>query len=185
VDPRHDVILTGIGGQGIQLCAKVLANAAVADGHHVMLSSYFGGEMRGGRTEATVIVRDGPIVDLPPIVPRLDAMVVLHSAFLADAIPRLTDDPLVVTDSWAWPDATDAVRVPAREIAADLGVPVAAGLALVGAFAALTGVATTTALDTAVRALVPPHRAAALQANLAALAAGAESVHGTPVGITR
>jgi 2-oxoglutarate ferredoxin oxidoreductase subunit gamma len=90
-----------------------------------------------------------------------------------------------VADSWAWPDATDAVRVPAREIAADLGVPVAAGLALVGAFAALTGVATTTALDTAVRALVPLHRAAALQANLAALAAGAESVRGTPVGITR
>jgi 2-oxoglutarate ferredoxin oxidoreductase subunit gamma len=77
------------------------------------------------------------------------------------------------------------VRVPAREIAADLGVPVAAGLALVGAFAALTGVASDTALDTAVRALVPPHRAAALQANLSALAAGAASVRGTAVGITR
>ena len=186
MDPRRDVILTGIGGQGIQLCAKVLANAAVADGRHVMLSSYFGGEMRGGRTEATVIVRDGPIVDLPPIVPRLDAMVVLHPAFLADATPRLTDDPLVVADSWTWSDADGhAVRVPAREIAADLGVPVAAGLALVGAFAALTAVATAPALDTAVRDLVPEHRAAALQANLAALAAGAKSVRGTPVGITR
>ena len=54
-DPRRDVILTGIGGQGVQLCAKVLAQACVADGHHVMLSSYFGGEMRGGRTEATVV----------------------------------------------------------------------------------------------------------------------------------
>ncbi len=60
MDPRTDVIFTGIGGQGIQLCAKVLANAAVADGRHVMLSSYFGGEMRGGRTEATVIARDRP-----------------------------------------------------------------------------------------------------------------------------
>ena len=59
VDTRRDVILTGIGGQGIQLCAKVLALAAAADDHHVMLSSYFGGEMRGGRTEATVVTRDG------------------------------------------------------------------------------------------------------------------------------
>ena len=187
MDPRTDVILTGIGGQGIQLCAKVLANAAVADGLHVMLSSYFGGEMRGGRTEATVIVRENPIVDLPPIVPRLDALIVLHSEFLADAVPRLTADPLVVADAWAWPDdaGSDAVRVPAREIAADLGVPVAAGLALVGAFAQLTGVATPAALETAVRDLVPPHRAAALEANLAALTAGAESVRGTPVGITR
>jgi 2-oxoglutarate ferredoxin oxidoreductase subunit gamma len=194
VDPRRDVILTGIGGQGIQLCAKVLAHAAVADGRHVMLSSYFGGEMRGGRTEATVVVRDGPIVGMPPIVPRLEAMIVLHPAFLADATPRLTDDPLVIADAWTWPDPSAApsrdtaparvVRIPAREIAADLGAPVAAGLALVGAFAELTGVASPTALDAAVHALVPAHRAAALHANLAALVAGAEAARGTPVGIS-
>src|SRR6478735_1491756 len=187
-DARRDVIFTGIGGQGVQLCSKVLANAAVAAGRHVMLSSYFGGEMRGGRTEATVITRDQP-VDLPPIVPRLDALIVLHPAFLADALPRLVAAPLIVADAWAWTDPSDpppparVVPVPAREIAADLGAPVAAGLALVGAFAALTGVADDDALAAATRHLVPPHRAAALEANLAALAAGAEAVRGTPVGI--
>ena len=187
LDLRRDVIITGIGGQGIQLCAKVLANAAVADGHHVMLSSYFGGEMRGGRTEATVITRDGPIVGLPPIVPRLDAMIVLHPEFLADAVPRLVDEPLVVADEWTWTRDRlpgRVVRVPAREIAAELGTPVAAGLALVGAFAALTGSAGAAALAGAARDLVPAHRAAALEANLAALTAGAEFVRGTPVGIT-
>jgi 2-oxoglutarate ferredoxin oxidoreductase subunit gamma len=189
LDDRRDVIFTGIGGQGVQLCSKVLANAAVAAGQHVMLSSYFGGEMRGGRTEATVITRDQPVVDLPPIVPKLDAMIVLHPAFLADARPRLVDGPLIVTDAWAWDDPTDPgppariVPVPAREIAADLGAPVAAGLALVGAFAALTGVADDGQLAAATRQLVPPHRAAALEANLAALTAGADSVRGTRVGI--
>lgn len=195
-DGRRDVIFTGIGGQGVQLCSKVLANAAVAAGRHVMLSSYFGGEMRGGRTEATVITRDQP-VDLPPIVPRLDAMIVLHPAFLADALPRLVAAPLIVSDAWAWADAASppslasahsvsggrVVRIPAREIAAGLGAPVAAGLALVGAFAALTGVADDDALAAATRQLVPPHRAAALEANLAALRAGADAVRGTPVGI--
>ena len=62
--------------------------------------------------------------------------------------------------------------VPAREIAADLGAPVAAGLVLVGAFAALTGVADDEALAAATRHLVPAHRAAALEADLAALARG-------------
>ena len=81
VDTRRDVILTGIGGQGIQLCAKVLALAAAADDHHVMLSSYFAGEMRGGRTEATVVTRDEPIVGMPPIVPRLNAAIVVHPAY--------------------------------------------------------------------------------------------------------
>ncbi len=179
VDERRDVILTGIGGQGIQLCAKVLALAAAADGHHVMLSSYFGGEMRGGRTEATVVTRDEPIVGLPPIVPRLDAAIVLHPAFLGDALPRLVDDPLVVADAWAWPDdhaPGRVIRVPARELAAELGAPVAAGLVLVGAFATLTGTAGPEALAGAVSELVPTHRVAALQADLAALEAGANFV---------
>jgi len=179
-DPRHDVILTGIGGQGIQLCAKVLALAAAADDHHVMLSSYFGGEMRGGRTEATIVTRDAPITGLPPIVPRLDAAIVLHPAFLGDALPRLTDDPLIVTDAWAWPDDAPrngrVVRVPARERAAELGAPVAAGLVLVGAFAAITGTARPESLAGAVRELVPAHRAAALEADLAAVAAGHDFV---------
>ena len=188
-DPRRDVILTGIGGQGVQLCAKVLAQAGVADGHHVMLSSYFGGEMRGGRTEATVVVRDAPIVDLPPIVPRLDAVIVLHAAFLGDATPRLIDEPLVVADAWTWPES-DATAVrgagPAREIAADLGAPVAAGLVLVGAFAALTGSRRRRrARGRGARISCPAHRAAASRSNLAALAAGADSVRGTAVEITR
>lgn len=188
VDDRRDVIFTGIGGQGVQLCSKVLANAAVAAGHHVMLSSYFGGEMRGGRTEATVVTRDAP-VDLPPIVPKLQAAIVLHPAFLADALPRLGAAPLIVADAWTWADPSQpaaparVVPVAAREIAADLGAPVSAGFVLVGAFAALTGVADTAALVSATRQLVPPHRAAALEANLAALAAGADAVRGTPVGI--
>jgi 2-oxoglutarate ferredoxin oxidoreductase subunit gamma len=184
VDARRDVILTGIGGQGVQLCAKVLATAAVNDGNHVMLSSYFGGEMRGGRTEATVVTRDEPIVGLPPIVPRLDAVIVLHSAFLADALPRLRDDPLVVSDAWAWADqppndAQRVVRVPARERAAELRAPMAAGFVLVGAFAALTSVAGPAALADAMRELVPAHRAAALQSNLDALDAGAAFVAAT------
>jgi Pyruvate/2-oxoacid:ferredoxin oxidoreductase gamma subunit len=114
---------------------------------------------------------------------------VLHPAFLDDALPRLVDAPLIVADSWAWTDPSDpppparVVPIPARDIAADLGAPVAAGLALVGAFAALTDVADDEMLATATRHLVPPHRAAALEATLAALAAGAAAVRGTPVGI--
>ena len=113
------------------------------------------------------MIRDEPIVDLPPIVPRLDAVIVLHPAFLADALPRLVAAPLIVTDAWAWPDADATGRVvpvPAREIAADLGVPVAAGLALVGAFAELTGRRDADSLASAVRSSCrPPHGRAARQ----------------------
>jgi Pyruvate/2-oxoacid:ferredoxin oxidoreductase gamma subunit len=93
----------------------------------------------------------------------------------------------VVADSWACNELDGpgrVVRVPGREIAADLGAAVAAGFALVGAFAALTGSPGIDALAGATRDLVPPHRVAALNANLVALQAGAEFVLGTRVDIS-
>ena len=48
VDYPREVIITGIGGQGVQLMAKVLAQAANRAGQQVML---FGIMMRGGSSE--------------------------------------------------------------------------------------------------------------------------------------
>ena len=45
---EREVIITGIGGQGIQLMAKVLAQAANRAGKQVMLFGIYGGMMRGG-----------------------------------------------------------------------------------------------------------------------------------------
>ena len=59
--------MTGIGGQGMQLAAAVLARAAVAEGREVQVFGSYGGMMRGGATEATVVVADGP-VEAPPTV---------------------------------------------------------------------------------------------------------------------
>jgi acyl-CoA synthetase (AMP-forming)/AMP-acid ligase II len=105
IDPRRDVILTGIGGQGIQLCAKVLALAAAADDHHVMLSSYFAGEMRGGRTEATVVTRDEPIVGTAvPTVDELRAH--LAARLVAPKHPRV----VVAVEELPHTDATGQIR---------------------------------------------------------------------------
>jgi Pyruvate/2-oxoacid:ferredoxin oxidoreductase gamma subunit len=48
---EREILLTGIGGQGIQLAAQVLARAAVASGLEVMLFGSYGGTMRGGPTD--------------------------------------------------------------------------------------------------------------------------------------
>ena len=37
-----EVVLTGIGGQGVQLCAKTLAMAATAEGRQALLSAVIG-----------------------------------------------------------------------------------------------------------------------------------------------
>ena len=51
---EREVLLTGIGGQGVQLAAKVLALAATQEGREVMWLGTYGGSMRGGNTDATI-----------------------------------------------------------------------------------------------------------------------------------
>ena len=58
---ERELLITGIGGQGVQLAAQVLARAAALEGRSVMLLGLYGGMMRGGNTDSTVVVGDGPI----------------------------------------------------------------------------------------------------------------------------
>ena len=53
---EREILWTGIGGQGVQLAAKILALAATRDGREVMSLGTYGGTMRGGNTDATVVI---------------------------------------------------------------------------------------------------------------------------------
>src|SRR5258708_38850355 len=68
--------MTGIGGQGIQLVAKLLAQAAMREGKQVMMFGLFMGMIRGGSSESTVVIADREIVT-PPIVPSAWALLAM------------------------------------------------------------------------------------------------------------
>ena len=55
---EREVLLTGIGGQGVQLAAQVLARAAALEGKGVMLFGVYSGMMRGGNSDSTVVVNE-------------------------------------------------------------------------------------------------------------------------------
>ena len=58
---EREVLLSGIGGQGVQLAAQVLAVAAVDEGRDVQLFGSYGGMMRGGNTDATLVLADSRV----------------------------------------------------------------------------------------------------------------------------
>src|ERR1700736_2931761 len=64
---EREVLMTGIGGQGVQLAAKTLATAAMREGREVLVFGIYGGSMRGGNTDATVVVGTGPL-RAPPVI---------------------------------------------------------------------------------------------------------------------
>ena len=175
---EHEIVLTGVGGQGVQLAAQVLARAALLEGREVMLLGTYGGTMRGGSTDATLVVADRAI-ESPPVVARAGAAVALHHQFWAPVAAKLRPDALVVVADGLF-DAELApgwsvARVPATRIASELGAPLAASMVLLGAYAAASELVALEALVDGMRASVPSYRKQHLENNERALRAGHEA----------
>ncbi len=77
---EHEIMMTGVGGQGVQLAAQILARSAVVEQREVMTLGTYGGTMRGGNTDSTLVVADGPIHS-PPIVAEVGIALAMHHAF--------------------------------------------------------------------------------------------------------
>jgi 2-oxoglutarate ferredoxin oxidoreductase subunit gamma len=172
-------VLTGIGGQGVQLAAKTLAMAATAEGRQVMMSSHYGGEMRGGQTEASVIVSDGDLRPVPILESTWSAYV-MHGRYWPGVAERLRPGGVAVVNTTVVGhiegDGFEVVDVPAGDIATELGSQMAAGFVLLGAYATVTDMAGIESLVAAMKELVPPYRTQHVALNEAALRAGAAAV---------
>jgi Pyruvate/2-oxoacid:ferredoxin oxidoreductase gamma subunit len=174
---EREIFLTGIGGQGVQLAARVLALAATGEGRNVMSLGTYGGTMRGGNTDSTVVVADSPIVS-PPIVSRGWAAVVAHDRFWEPMRAKLRpgsvvvfDEGLVAAESLELEDGR-FMGVAAGTLAREAGAAMAASLVLVAAFCGATHLVGLDALVAAMEESVPSYRRQHVAGNAAALRAG-------------
>lgn len=176
---ERELLMTGIGGQGVQLGALVLATAATGEGRDVMYFGIYGGMMRGGNTDSTVVIADAPITT-PPVVARAWSAIAMHDEFWEPLEPRLRPGGIVlVNDATFAHEITGPVtvyRVAATEIAAEVGNPLGGAMTMVGAYAALTGVVALDSLVAAMRSTIPSYRRQHVEANERALAAGWDAV---------
>lgn len=172
---EHELMLTGIGGQGVQLAAQVVARAATREGREVMFFGIYGGMMRGGNTDSTVVVADAPIT-APPVVSRAWAAIAMHDEFWAPIEPKLRPGGLVLVNDSTFPHEITApvtvVRLPATELAAEVGNPMGGTLVMIGALSALTGLVSLDALVAGMEESIPSYRRQHIESNTRALHAG-------------
>jgi Pyruvate/2-oxoacid:ferredoxin oxidoreductase gamma subunit len=177
---EREILWTGIGGQGVQLAARVLALAATEEGREVMWIGTYGGNMRGGNTDANVVIADGPIV-APPLVSRAWGAVVVHPRFFEPMVPKLTGESFVFVDEdlveEPLPDTIGKITpIHATTLAREADAPKAASLVLLGAFANATGIVSPSSLESALASALPSYRQQFLEANRRALAVGFDAV---------
>ena len=180
---ERELVLTGIGGQGVQLAAQVLARAAIAEGRSAQMFGSYGGMMRGGNTEATLVIADGAI-GAPPTVADTWSAIFMHHDFSEPTRAKLRPGSLVLVNSTVFegsfaptqdqPAEYVVVEVPATDLAVDLGNIMTASMIMLGAYVAATGMVALDSLDAAVTASLPSYRSQHVARNVAAIRAGFE-----------
>jgi 2-oxoglutarate ferredoxin oxidoreductase subunit gamma len=174
---ERELVVTGTGGQGIQLLAKTLALAATREGRYAMLAADYGGEMRGGPSKAGVVIGDAPLKALPILASAWSA-IFAHHRFAETVEARIRTGGIVVAnvplvDPAAFRADLRVFAVDAGRVAKEAEAPNAAGFVLLGAYNALTRMVAPESLVAAMQELLPPYRRQHAAANERALTAGA------------
>jgi len=158
MDKSCEIRLVGSGGQGVILCAIILAKAALKNDVYVAQSQSYGPEARGGACRAEVVVSSAPI-DFPK-VEQSDFLLALTQASLDKYISRAKPGSIVMYDaSLTWPEqdnGCNAIALPILETAqVKVGRAMCANIVALGAINGFLKLADEAALEEIVRESVP------------------------------
>jgi len=191
---KQDIILAGVGGQGILSIAYVIDNAALADGLAFKQAEVHGMAQRGGAVQSHLRLSDGTIWS--DLIPKGEADMILSVEPLEAVryFDFLKPDGIVITSSTPYrniPDYPDlekvleAVRkaprsiiVDSEKLAKEAGTVKAQNIVLLGAsssFLILKEASLLRTIDTLFRGRGPT----VLEANLKAFALGQKAALGS------
>jgi len=174
----EEVIIAGFGGQGIILAGRLLAQTAMKAGKEVTFMPAYGAEVRGGTSNCMVVIADEPIAS--PLVSRPNSLIVMNKASLNKFAPHLKDGGLLVMNSSLIDDkpessdTVDVLKVPANDLAVELGNVKAANMVALGAYLQRKGIFSADAAAACLADILAKRYHKTIPVNTEALRRGAE-----------
>jgi indolepyruvate ferredoxin oxidoreductase beta subunit len=184
---RYDIVLAGVGGQGVLSMAGLIARAAMSEGLDLKQSEVHGMAQRGGAVQAHLRLSDEPIES--DLIPRGSAGLILSLEPVEGLryLPWLSPTGTLVTSANAFVNIPDyppqdevlrrvrtlprALVVEAERLAEESGDLLAVNTVMVGAASRLLPI-DPSSLEEAVRTAFGRKGERSLAANLAAFEAG-------------
>lgn len=172
-------IFSGFGGQGVLMMGYVLAVAAMRDGRNVTYLPTYGAEVRGGTANCTVVVSDEEIFS--PVASYPDYAVIMNMPSLVKYEGAMKEGGIIVLNSSLVdkdPSRKDVevVKVPANDIAKELGSDRTINMIMLGAFVAKTKITSLDAIMNGLSEIVKVKKASVMKLNREGLDRGAEYV---------
>lgn len=139
--PKIELMVSGLGGQGLLTTGRLLAEAAMSNYRHVLFFPNYGPMMRGGDSECTIILSDEEIGS--PAVYNPASAIVMGSGALSQLEKRLKSGGMIFLDSSIVSakvsrEDLKVFYIPATRLAMELGGRQAANLVLLGAYVEAT-----------------------------------------------
>ena len=188
---KQDIILAGVGGQGILSIATVIGSAALGQGLHLKQAEVHGMSQRGGDVQSNLRLSSDPIHS--DLIPRgkADLIVSLEPMEALRYVPYLAPQGWIITNTVPFvniPDYPEMDKVTAElgklphviaidvdAIAKEVGSPRSANMVLLGATAAVLDILDPEKLRDGIRRIFGRKGEAIVEANIKAFDAGLAS----------
>ena len=172
---KTETIFAGFGGQGVLFAGKLLAYLGLNQDKEVSWLPSYGPEMRGGTANCSVCLSDHPIGS--PYITDPDVLVAMNGPSFDKFINSVKPGGIAIIDSTLVTKEctrTDirSFRIPSTALAAENDLPGMANIILVGKLLKETGIAVIDAVRPTLEKIIPPKKAALIDANMKALALG-------------
>lgn len=175
---KKSLVISGSGGQGVMSAGIMIAQTAVDAGKCATFLPEYGPEQRGGSAKCTVVVNDTEIIS--PLMAKCDTLIVMNEQAYAKFGKSLKSGGVMIANtsrvtSEITRDDVTVVRVPADDIAVELGNIKCANIILIGALiGAEAGIITEEAMLASLDKKFASKKKEVLELNHAALKKGVE-----------
>ena len=133
---KKSLVVSGSGGQGVMSAGIMIAQTAVSAGKYATFLPEYGPEQRGGSAKCTVVVNDEEIIS--PLMAKCDTLITMNEqSYKKFAASLKPGGILIANTSRVLSEITRediiVVKVPADDLAVELGNIKCANIILIGA----------------------------------------------------